>query len=1303
MSENKSFRLFSTTAILLLLIMTLISTGVHVLPLTSAQKPDSDLTGRIFDRGEDTDGDGLFNFLAVDVEVEVNMSGTYKVGLGQLRDEYYNYLYFYVENETYLDTGLQNVSVSLSGIAIHGSKRNFTYASYVSLYYGSEYSQFVTQKYEIPLSRTYSYALFDGGAALTGNVYSEGKDTDGDGLFERLELSVQINVTDEAEYELSVSELHNVSEHGQEPVSVWNSTKAHLSSGLQNFTVSFLGAQIYASHATNISEIDSITLEEMVDHQHYPVDSISLVRLDRAYSYLEFESLVHFTGTMFDEGVDSDGNSEYDYLEFRVEVNVTEAGDYMVTLQNLLNNYSDHISAYAVSTLTYYVVGVHLVNLTVYGPAIYSAHLDPVYVGRMDIYNSGTFSFAVDTVVDVPLTTTYKYTDFESHAAFTGTHSDMGVDTDGNGLYDYLAMGFDVNVTKAGTYGICTDSFTGIQSQGFNTVLYARLQAEAYFTSGVHKLYLNCSGPLFAQSHFSPTALPEVTLYEKVPSYFELDKLSYVSLSKTYTYSLFDAPQRETQVDLVVYPNGTVSLAGDFNFTHIYPAGMLPGANVTIDSITNHNTTTTTANGMIIIPPILAPSNSTTGHLSAEYANGLLNASADATIAMPPETRRTWPFNTSDFTLKTSYSNGLLNADLSGQTVIPQQFLSSYPFNITDIVVLADCKDNSVNGNITFHTVSGLPLADVITYISGNRTDLHLTGSLTVVYGNYFGTEVNHATVDDTIGNLTDMVQEITQDSLEVTQLNTTKTPLFLDSTEYGENVDYNITLHGNFSAAIAKLLLRSFIAGSMYPANETRGAIEAAAESFSSSVRNASLKLLYYRTSQTATFDLHATSDVKAALSKALELVPAAFPSDNRTIVEAWLKIANATASAYENLSLNASYSSATQELDLHGLVSANCSRAEEDVRTLFPDTVPPELRETFEAYMNTTYCKLKSANATLNSTPGTVSFAVHETFEGDCKAELNRDVRFIKDYLDAIMQYGNPYSYPSMWFTYPFTLLNGTEIDINNFKAQLNSGSDWVHLTFNGVLLQPPKDQIDSVRFTLSKLFNMTAGYNPTPTEFDKLEITVTGGTDANQTILLFAPSTVPNPASASLNDASMTWQNTAPSTLSGLRFLIAHRATISYAGVTEDVPIVTNSTISNFNFNPGVKTISFNVEGPAGTGFCNVTIPKSVLYASSGNWTVKIDGVTLPPSDFTVTENSEYAFIYFDYPHSQHSIEITGTTIVPEFQPNLLPPLLAAITLATLLITVRKRRKLSTLKTSVTKLVHNKIPSFIQRAPS
>jgi hypothetical protein len=1260
-------------------------------PLAAAQQSNSDLTGRIFDHGEDTDGDGLFDFLVVDVEVEVNVAGTYQVGIGALRDENYNFLYFYVKNDTYLDTGMHNVSVLLNGIAIHGSKLNFTDANYVSLSYGIGYSQFNTQRYEISLSRTYSYTLFDDGAALTGNVYSEGKDTDGDGLFDYLEITAEINVTDEAEYELSVSELYNVSEYGLEYVPVWNSTKAHLSLGLQDLTVSFLGALIYTSHATNISKIDSITLEICIDSQHYLVDSASLVPLTRAYSYLEFERLAYFTGTVFDVAVDSDGNSKYDYLELRVEVNVAEAGYYSVMMQNLLGDFSNSTNVYA-STFAYFDVGVHLVNLTIYGPAIYVSHVDPVYVERMDIFNSGSFSFAVDTISNVRLPTPYKYSDFESHAYLIGKHSDTGVDTDGDGLFDYLAVGIDVNVTKAGRYGIYTDRLTG----SYGAELYVRFLTESYFTAGVHRLYLNYSGPLFAQTHFSPTAIADVTLFEKDPSYFELGRLSSVPLSKAYDYRVFDAPLRDTQIDFVVYPNGTVSLGGKFNYTHMYPPSIFPTANVTIDFSTNDNITTSTVNGTIVFPLSMAPLNSTTGHLSTEYADGLLNATVDATLSMPPEVGRSWPFNTTDFTLNSAYSNGLLNTDLSGQTIIPSQLLSMYPFNITDIVVLADYQENHVNGNITFHTVSGLPLADVIMYISGNRTDLHLTGNLTVIYGNFFGTEVNSATVDNILGNLTDKIQEITQGSLEITQLNTTKTPLFLGSTEYGENVDYNVTLHGNFTAAIAQLLLSSFL-GLGYPANETRSVIEAGAESFSPSVQNASLKLMYYRTSQIATFDFHSTSDVKAALNKALELVPAAVPSDNRTIVEAWIKIANATASAYEDLNFDASYSSATQKLDLHGFVSANSSRAEKDIRAFLPDTVPPELRGTFEAYVNTTYSKLKSESATFDSTNGTVNFVVRETFEGDFKAELNREKRFIQDYLDAVTLYPYRPSSPTM-FAYPFTVLNDTEIDINNFKAQLDSGSDWIYLTFNGVLLHPPKDQIDSIRFKLSKLFNMTAGYNVPLTEFDKLKITIAGGTDANQTVLLYAPSTVPAPANASLDYASMTWQNTAPGYLTDLRFLIAYQAVVSYAGVTEHVPIVTNSTVSGFNFSPSAKSISFNVEGPTGTGFCNVTIPKSVLCASSGNWTVKIDGVILPPANFTVTENSEYVFIYFNYAQSRHSVEITGTTIVPEFQPNLLLPLLIAISLVTMLITVRQRKRLTSLKTSVTKLIYTKIPFFL-----
>ena len=1264
--------MFFAMVIMLLLILAPLLAGVRVLPSAAAQESYADLTGRVFDHGEDTDGDGFFDFLVVNVEVEVNVAGSYEVSLDALRDENYSFLYLSGKNETYLDVGMHNVSLLLSGIAIHGSKLDFSHASWISLSYTVGYSKYSTQRYDIPLSMTYSYTLFDNGATLTGNIHTEGNDTDSDGLFNYLELTAEINVTDEAEYELSVSGLHNVSDYSKEYILVWNSTKAYLYSGIRNLTVSLLGASMYASHAINISEVANITLGLCIDNQRYSLDSASLIPLTRAYSYQEFERIVYFTGTLFDVGVDSDGDSKYDYLELRVEINVTEPGDYTVLLQSLLDNFSKSISLYD-SRSAYFEAGVHLVNFTVYGPRIYGAHFDPAYVETMEIYDANSRVSVVDRLSKVPLTTIYKWTDFESHASFTGNHTDIGVDTDGDGLFDYLAVGIEVNVTEAGTYGVYADYIMG--TSYYN--LYNHIVTQEYFTRGVHWLYLNYSGPMLAQAHFSPMAISYVGLFEKDPSYFELDRMSSVVLSRSYDHTLFDASLRDTQVSLVVYPSGTVSLGGKFNYTHMYPSGIFPTANTTIDFSTSGNTTICTANGTIVFPPSLAPLNSTTGHLSTRYADGLLNATVDATLSMPSEAGRSWPFNTSDFAFSSTYSNGLLNTDLSGQTIIPSQLLSTFPFNITDIVVLVDYKENNINGNITFHAVSGLPLGDAIAYISGNRTELHLNGSLTVVYGNFFGTEVSAAKIDDMLGNFTSMIDQMSAGSVECTQFNAIKTPLLLDSTEYGANVEYNITLRGNFTEAIAKLVSSTSFG---YSAEEASPVIEAALESFSSSVQNASVKLMYYYSSKIATVDLHSTCDVKAALSKAFELVPAAVPSGNKTIAEAWIKIANATASAYEDVGFNASFSSATQKLDLQGFVSANASRVEKETVEFLPDTVPPELRGMIESYVNTTYCKLKSSSATFDSTNGTVNFVISETFEGDFKAEVNHEKRFMKDYMDAITPYPYPYQYYSPWmFTYPFAALDDIEVDFNNFKAELNSGSDWIYLSFSGVLLQPPKDEVDSVRFGLSRFFNITAGIYIPRTEFDRLRITIAGGTETNQTVLLFAPSPrVPTPVNASLDYASMTWQNTDPSNLRDLRFLIAYQAVVSYAGLTESVPIVTNSTISSFSFNPGAKTMSFNVEGATGTGFCNVTVPKSVLYASAGEWSVKIDGVTLPPASLSMTENAEYVFIYFSYSHSLHLVEITGTWAVPEFQPNLLLPLFIAASVMSMIIAVRKRRR-------------------------
>jgi parallel beta-helix repeat protein len=90
---------------------------------------------------------------------------------------------------------------------------------------------------------------------------------------------------------------------------------------------------------------------------------------------------------------------------------------------------------------------------------------------------------------------------------------------------------------------------------------------------------------------------------------------------------------------------------------------------------------------------------------------------------------------------------------------------------------------------------------------------------------------------------------------------------------------------------------------------------------------------------------------------------------------------------------------------------------------------------------------------------------------------------------------------------------------------------------------------------------------------------------------------------------------------------------------------VIVVSNSTVTNFNFSQPDKQISFDVAGPDGTiGICNATIPKALLYGEP--WTVLIDGAPVPA---TITENATHTFLYFTYTHSTHTIQVIGTWVI------------------------------------------------------
>lgn len=117
---------------------------------------------------------------------------------------------------------------------------------------------------------------------------------------------------------------------------------------------------------------------------------------------------------------------------------------------------------------------------------------------------------------------------------------------------------------------------------------------------------------------------------------------------------------------------------------------------------------------------------------------------------------------------------------------------------------------------------------------------------------------------------------------------------------------------------------------------------------------------------------------------------------------------------------------------------------------------------------------------------------------------------------------------------------------------------------------------------------------------------------------------------------------------------------------------VGVASNSTVSDFSFNPDEGALlRFDVEGEDGTtGFCRVTLPKDMLNAED-NWVVLVDGISVTP---TVNEDASNTYLYFTYNHSTKTIEIIGTTAIPEFPSWTILPLLLV---ATLMVIICKKR--------------------------
>lgn len=476
-------------------------------------------TGNTNDSGLDQDGNGLFEFLEVKVEVDVSDPGTF-VLQGFLVDGVGNVIALStLEPDLFrmapvniidLNSGIQEVTLYFEGYAIQTSEIDGPYNIQLFL---SDDNRTVIEELNFA-SSTYSYQQFQGLTIDVASLSDAGLDEDGLPGFETLRLAAEVNM-------LTSGEVY-IQGHlfaGATFLTDFGDT-FNLNTGSQIINLDFDGQTIAASgfdgpYTVYLSYNDA----NFGGNMEYTT---------AAYSASDFQvPVLFFTGNASDMGIDDNGNGLFDSLDVSVEVASLVSDNPAVISALLLDNDGSLIDSTEVSA-TLDIIPED-VTLSFDGQTINRHGADGpylVHVTLLDANDNEMFGFDYST-------SAYSQAAFESPAVlFNDTYSDIGVDTNGDGYFDYLRVGVGVQVEESDTFLV--DGSLHDAAGNF----IASVQTELFLTAGSNIVNLDFDG-LAIRAHGVDGPYRLLGLDIRVPSGLSEDGRQQAYETAAYAYTEF--------------------------------------------------------------------------------------------------------------------------------------------------------------------------------------------------------------------------------------------------------------------------------------------------------------------------------------------------------------------------------------------------------------------------------------------------------------------------------------------------------------------------------------------------------------------------------------------------------------------------------------------------------------------------------------------------------------------------------------------------------------------------------------------
>jgi hypothetical protein len=390
-----------------------------------------------YDYGSDTDSDGYYNEVVVEVYIDPSSTGYFQLEI-YVYDYYYDWFATIVE-DVYMVEGVQYtyvVTLSSDDILANGIQGYF----YLYMYIYDEDGGYEFDDYYDTTSYYYLDDFDPIGAYFAPPYDDYTVDDDSDGLYDWLVMTVYMTASSDGYYDLEV--------YVYDP---WG------------YDVDYLYFELYIEEGATVSvdiEVSSYVVWEhgisgywyceayLYDHYTYVEYDYDSFGTDTYYYYDDFDPpAVAFDPPHYDYAYDVDSDYYYDFLMLEVELDCTVQGEYTV-IAELYDPWYGYIATLtSVETLT---LGSNTVDFAFEGWMVWYAGLSGWYF-IVDLYVEDSDGETMD--YDTHYTDYYYWYEFESPPAeFSPPHSDYGVDLDGDGFFDHLIVNASVEVFTPGEY-----------------------------------------------------------------------------------------------------------------------------------------------------------------------------------------------------------------------------------------------------------------------------------------------------------------------------------------------------------------------------------------------------------------------------------------------------------------------------------------------------------------------------------------------------------------------------------------------------------------------------------------------------------------------------------------------------------------------------------------------------------------------------------------------------------------------------------------------------------------------------------